>query len=173
MDKIASFLVPGCIALVLCFGCFRRVPVFSVFTQGAKEGLENCLSILPTLVGLLMGISMLKASGAFDVLSSFLEPAMKSLGVPPDLIPLALMKPVSGSGSTALLTEIFSTNGPDSFTGRVASVLCASSETTFYCTAVYFGSVNIRNTRHAVPAALAADAAACVVSVLSVRLLLP
>ena len=82
MDKFASFLVPGCVALVLSFGCFRRVPVFEVFTQGAKEGLQNCLSILPTLVGLLMGISMLKASGAFDVLSSFLAPALQNLGIP-------------------------------------------------------------------------------------------
>lgn len=173
MDKFASFLVPGCVALVLSFGCFRRVPVFEVFTQGAKEGLQNCLSILPTLVGLLMGISMLKASGAFDVLSSFLAPALQNLGIPADLIPLAFMKPVSGSGSTALLTEIFSSNGPDSFAGRVASVLCASSETTFYCTAVYFGSIHVRNTRHAIPAALTADVAACVFSCLTVRLLFP
>ena len=96
MDRMAVYLVPSCVLLLLLFGIFRKVSVFDAFTEGAKEGLRSCVSILPTLIGLMMAISMLQASGAFDVLSSFLRPVTDFLGIPADLVPLALMKPVSG-----------------------------------------------------------------------------
>ncbi len=170
MDNAAGFLIPLCLLLPVFFGLRKGIPIFSVFSQGAKEGLQNCLTILPTLIGLLTATSMLRASGAFELLSQLLQPATDFLGIPSQVLPLALMKPFSGSGSTALLTDVFSTCGPDSFPGRVASVLAASSETTFYCIAVYFGAVNIQKTRHAVLCALLADVAAFAGSFLFVGL---
>lgn len=171
MDKAGEFVVPVVVLLITAFGLFRRVPVFDAFVAGAKEGLRSSVSILPTLVGLIMGVSMLSASGALDLLSSLLASAAGALGLPPQVMPLALIKPVSGSGSTAVLTQLFRECGPDSFAGRVASVLAGSTETTFYAIAVYFGSVGVKKTRHTIPAALAADAAALIFSPLTVRLL--
>ncbi len=170
MDKISAWAVPCVILAIVLFGFLRKVPVFDAFVSGAKEGLRSSAAILPSLVGLIMAVSMLSASGALDLLSSFLAPVARALGLPPQVMPLVLIKPVSGSGSTAVLTQIFKDYGPDSFVGRVASVVSGSTETTFYAVAVYYGAVGIRRTRHTVPAALAADLTACVVSALTVRL---
>lgn len=170
MDKISAWAVPCVILAIVLFGFLRKVPVFDAFVSGAKEGLRSSAAILPSLVGLIMAVSMLSASGALDLLASFLAPAARALGLPPQVMPLVLIKPVSGSGSTAVLTQIFKDYGPDSFVGRVASVVSGSTETTFYAVAVYYGAVGIRRTRHTVPAALAADLTACVVSALTVRL---
>lgn len=171
MDKIGTYAVPAVIFLIVVFGLIRGVPLFDTFIAGAKEGLCSAVSIMPTLVGLIMAVSMLSASGALDMLSSFLSPVANALGLPAQVMPLALIKPVSGSGATAVLTQIFKNNGPDSFVGRVASVMSGSTETTFYAVAVYFGAVGIKKTRHTIPAAVAADITACVVSALAVRLL--
>ena len=116
-----------------------------------------------------MAVSMLSASGALDLFSHFISPAAKALGLPPEVMPLALLRPVSGSGSTALLTQIFSDYGPDSFIGRVASVMMGSTETTFYAIAVYFGAIGVKKTRHTIPAALAADFTGYLASVWAVR----
>lgn len=170
MDKMGIYVVPAVVLLMVLFGVIRRVPVFDTFVEGAKEGLASCFSILPTLVGLMMAVTMLSASGALDLLSSFLAPAARFLGIPSNVMPLALIKPISGSGSTALLSQIFATSGPDSFAGRVASVMAGSTETTFYCIAVYYGSVQIKRTRHTIPAALTADLTAFLMASLAVRL---
>ena len=170
MDKLGIYVVPVAVLLMVAFGVVRRVPVFDTFVEGAKEGLQSCFSILPTLVGLIMAVTMLNASGALDLLASFLAPVATFLGIPADVLPLALIKPVSGSGATALLTQIFAKDGPDSFAGRVASVMAGSTETTFYCIAVYYGAVQIKKTRHTIPAALIADLTAFFVAGLAVRL---
>jgi len=114
---------------------------------------------------------MLSASGALDLVASFLRPAALALGLPPEVMPLALMRPVSGSGSNALLLQLFRDYGPDSFVGRVASVMNGSTETTFYAIAVYFGAVGIKKTRHTIPAALTADLVGYIASVWAVRIL--
>lgn len=165
--------MPAAVLCIVLFGFFRKVPVFDAFVSGAKEGLRSTVSILPSLIGLIMAVSMFSASGALDLLSSFLAPVAGAVGLPKQAMPLALIRPVSGSGSTAVLTQIFRDNGPDSFIGRVASVMSGSTETTFYAIAVYFGAVGIKKTRHTVPAALTADLTVCIVSALSVRLLFP
>jgi spore maturation protein B len=170
MDKIGIWVIPAVVLCIVLFGSFRGVPVFDAFITGAKEGLQSSVSILPTLVGLIMAVSMLSASGALDLLASFLGPAAGALGIPVQIIPLALIKPVSGSGATAILTQIYKDCGPDSFAGRVASVMAGSTETTFYAVAVYFGSVGIKKTRHTIPAAVAGDITALILSSLSVRL---
>lgn len=170
MADFGAYAVPVVIAAIVLFGFLRKVPVFDTFVAGAKEGLHTSVSILPTLVGLIMAVSMLSASGALDLLSSLLAPAANFLGLPPQVMPLALIKPFSGSGSTAVLTQIYKDCGPDSFAGRVASVMAGSTETTFYAVAVYFGSVGIKKTRHTIPAALLGDLTACILSALTVHL---
>lgn len=162
--------MPAVVLCIILFGFIRKVPVFDTFVSGAREGLRSTVSILPSLIGLIMAVSMLSASGALDLLSSFLAPAANLIGLPKQAMPLALIRPISGSGSTAVLARIFQDRGPDSFIGRVASVMSGSTETTFYAIAVYFGAVGIKKTRHTIPAALAADLTVCVVSALTVRL---
>ena len=170
MDSIGAWVLPAVLLLIVTAGFLRGVPVFDTFLAGAKEGLQASVSILPTLVGLIMAVSMLSASGALDLVSSLQAPTAKLLGLPPQVIPLALIKPFSGSGSTAVLAQIFKDNGPDSLAGRIASVMSGSTETTFYAIAVYYGAVGVKKTRHTLPAALLADLAACVFSALTVRL---
>lgn len=170
MDKLGVYAIPVTVFLIIVFGLVRHVPLFDTFLTGAKEGLSSVVSIMPSLVGLMMAVSMLSASGALDMLSSFLAPAARLLGLPPEVMPLALIKPISGSGATAVLTQIFQKNGTESFAGRVAAVMSGSTETTFYAIAVYFGAIGVRKTRHTIPAAVTADLTACVVSALAVRL---
>ena len=172
MDKLGVYVLPVTILLIVVFGLARHVPVFDTFLAGAKEGLSSTISILPSLIGLMMAVSMLNASGALDMLSSFLAPVANFLGLPPQVMPLALIRPVSGSGATAILAQIFQNYGTESFIGRVASVMSGSTETTFYAIAVYYGAVGIKKTRHTIPAALTADFTACIVSALAVRLFL-
>lgn len=172
MTDFGSMVVPATVFFILAFGFLRKVPVFDTFVAGAKEGAVSCFEILPSLVGLMLAVNMLSASGALDMVASFLKPAALALGLPPEVMPLALMRPVSGSGSNALLLQLFHDYGPDSFVGRVASVMNGSTETTFYAIAVYFGAVGIKKTRHTIPAALTADLVGYIASVWAVRLLL-
>ena len=170
MDKLGAYAVPVSVFLIVLFGLMRGVPLFDTFIVGAKEGFSSAVSILPSLVGLMMAVAMLNASGALDILSSLLSPVAGFLGLPQQVMPLALIKPVSGSGATAILTQIFQNNGTESFAGRVAAVMSGSTETTFYAVAVYYGSVGIKKTRHTIPAALTAELAACIISALTVHL---
>ena len=171
MDKLGIYILPAVVFCIILFGFIRKVPVFDTFVSGAKEGLRSTVSILPSLIGLIMAVSMFSASGALDLLSSFLAPVANLIGLPKQAMPLALIRPISGSGSTAVLTRIFQDYGPDSLIGRISSVMSGSTETTFYAIAVYFGAVGIRKTRHTIPAALTADLTVCIVSALTVRLL--
>jgi len=170
VDKLGVYAIPAVVFLIVVFGLMRGVPVFDTFVAGAKEGFSSSISILPSLVGLMMAVAMLNASGALDILASFLSPVARVLGLPEQVMPLALIKPVSGSGATAVLVQIFQNNGTESFAGRVAAVMSGSTETTFYAIAVYFGSVGIKKTRHTIPAAITADLTAFIVSALTVRL---
>lgn len=170
MALIGSYIVPVVIVLITLNGILKKQNVFDLFLAGAKDGINICLSILPALVALMVAISMFKASGALDIIVNALKPAGQALHFPPEVVPLALMRPISGSGSLTIFEYILHTYGPDSFIGRVASVLQGSTETTFYTIAVYYGSVKINKTRHTVPAALSADFVGFVMSVLAVRL---
>ena len=165
-----ELVMPVFACVIVLFGLIRRVRVFDVFMTGAKEGIRTLYNIAPTIIGLMFAVSLLKSSGAVDVICSLIAPAAQKLGFPPEIVPMAMLRPVSGSGATALLLSVFTDCGPDSFAGRVASVLAGSSETTFYATAMYFGSVNIKNTRHTLPAALAADFTALVMSAATVKM---
>ncbi len=156
-QKISIFIMPFIFISILGYALFKKVRVFDVFLSGASNGLRSAVSILPALVGLICAISMLRASGALDFLGTLLSPLLSKIGMPPDVLPLALLKPVSGSGALAMVKDIFDANGPDSFAGKVASVMLGSSETTFYTLAVYYGAVKIKDSRYTVSAAVIAD----------------
>lgn len=156
-QKISILIMPFIFISILGYALFKKVRVFDVFLNGASNGLRSAVSILPALVGLICAISMLRASGALDFLGTLLSPLLSKIGMPPDVLPLALLKPVSGSGALAMVKDIFDANGPDSFAGKVASVMLGSSETTFYTLAVYYGAVKIKDSRYTVSAAVIAD----------------
>ncbi|MCR5653661.1 MAG: spore maturation protein [Ruminococcus sp.] len=164
--------MPLFIAAVVVLGLIKKVPIFEAFVIGAKDGIKTLYKIAPTLVGLIVAVDMLKSSGATDVLCGAVTPLADALGFPKEIVPMLLLRPISGGGSTALLTNIYKDCGPDSFAGQAASVLAGSTETTFYAVAVYFGSVKITKTRHTLISALAADFTAAVMAVLTVRLIL-
>lgn len=165
-----SLVMPVFACIIVIYGLFSRTAVFDAFLAGAREGLQTLLTIAPTITGLVFAVELLKASGAAEMICAAVEPAASLLGFPKEIVPMALLRPVSGSGSGALLISLFEDCGTDSFAGRVASVLAGSSETTFYATAMYFGCVNVKSIRHTLFAALAADFTALVASVITVRL---
>lgn len=172
MSTLAVFALPALIVLFIAAGLLRKVDVFDAFLVGAGRGLSSLVKIIPSLLALVFAVKLLRGSGLIDALAGLLSPMLSKIGVSPELLPMALLKSVSGSGSTALLTDIFETHGPDSIIGLMASVMCCSSETTFYTIAVYYGSVNVRHTRHTIAAALIADLAAVIFSILFVNILL-
>ncbi len=171
MMSAGTLMLPLVIVLIVGFGLIRGVKIFDVFLEGAKEGLEVAVHILPALVALITAVGMFKASGALDLLSFLLEPVGKLIGLPREVLPLALLRPISGSGAMVLFRDILQSCGPDSLAGRVASVMEGSTETTFYTIAVYYGAAKIRDTRHSIPAALSGDIAGYLLSGLAVRLL--
>lgn len=157
MTAVLSALLPGVLAVVGCTALIKRVDLFSSLVSGAKEGINVSLGILPTLVILFVAIYMLRASGALDMLCDLLSPVASAVGIPPECLPLALIRPFSGSGALALGADIIRSAGADSMVGRTAAVMLGSTETTFYVIAVYFGGAGVTKSRHALPAALVAD----------------
>ncbi len=168
--NLQSLIIPIFVLGIFLYGLHKRVDIFSVFIKGAKENLAVGVDILPSLIMLMLAVGMFRASGAMDALTELISPVTDFLGFPSECVPLALMRPVSGSGAISILETILDEYGPDSFIGRVASVLSGSTETTFYTIAVYFGATKIKRTRHALPSALAGDVTAFVLSALAVRL---
>lgn len=167
----SDLLLPGLLLLLGLWGLARRVDVYAALGDGAKAGLRILLRIFPALVGLLTAVSMLRASGAMEALANLCAPLLGKLGIPSELTPLMLVRPLSGSGALGVAGELISSYGPDSYVGRVAAVMLGSTETTFYTITVYFGATDIRKTRYAIPAALAADAVAFLAAAALVRLL--
>ncbi len=161
---ISLYALPVIILVILGTGLFRNVRVFDAFAEGASEGLKTVIRILPSLVGILTAVGVFRASGALDFLIYLLKPAASLLGVPAETMPLALLRPVSGSASLALVSDILRQYGPDSYVGRVASTMMGSTETIFYTLAVYYGSTGIKNIRYTLLAALIADGVSVVAS---------
>ena len=152
-----TMVVPFTLAGVALYGAAKRVDVYSALVQGAGEGLSTLVRIVPSLVGLMTAVYMLRASGALELAALALAPLLERVGLDPELLPLMLVRPISGSAALGVGAELISTYGPDSQLGRTAAVMLGSTETTFYTIAVYFGAVGITRTRYAVPAALCAD----------------
>ena len=165
-----TFIVPAVITFILLYAWSKKVQVFPVFLEGAEKGLHTALSILPTLIGLLTAVTMLRASGAVDALGELLAPLFSLLGIPKECTALVLLKPISGSGGLAMGSEIMKTYGPDSYAGRVAAVMLGASETSLYTISIYSGFLKLKNLKYAVPAALVGDLVAFVLSAYFVRL---
>ena len=157
MQLFFNMIVPFTICGVALYGAFHRVDMYSSLVQGAGEGLSTLVRIVPSLVGLMTAVYMLRASGALELAALALAPLLERVGLDPELLPLMLVRPISGSAALGVGAELISTYGPDSQLGRTAAVMLGSTETTFYTIAVYFGAVGITRTRYAVPAALCAD----------------
>lgn len=157
MNEISIYVIPAVIVFTVIYGAFKKVDLFGTFTDGAKEGIHSLISIAPSLIGLVTGVSMLEASGFFDILTDLLQPVCAGAGIPAEVLPLGIMRPVTGSGSFAMLNSILQKYGADSLIGKTACVMAGSTETTFYAITVYFGSVNLKKTRHTIFAALSAD----------------
>lgn len=170
MELLFTMVVPLTISGVALYGAGRQVDVYAALIHGAGEGLETLLRIVPALVGLLTAVSMLRASGALDLAARLLAPLLDQVGVPSELLPLMLVRPISGSAALGVGAELIGTYGPDSYLGRVAAVMLGSTETTFYTVAVYFGSVGVTRTRYALPAALCADLTGFLAAAWAVRL---
>lgn len=156
---VSPWIIPGLMAFFLCFGFVRRVRVYEVFVEGAKEGFQVAVRIIPYLVAILVAVGMFRASGAMEAMVSFLGPLTELVGLPAEALPMALMRPLSGSGAYGILASIINDPavGPDSYIGYLVSTFQGSTETTFYVLAVYFGAVQVRRIRHTLAAALTAD----------------
>ncbi len=165
LDAISLWAIPVLLVAIPFVGILRGVKVYDVFIEGAKEGFDVAVKIIPFLVGILAAIGMFRGSGAMDLLMAGLRPLVVRTGFPAELVPLTILRSLTGSGSLAFTTDLIKTHGPDSLIARMAATLYGSSETTFYVLAVYFGAVGIRRTRHAVPAALIGDVVAAIAAV--------
>lgn len=168
---LSVFVIPLMLVGFPVYGLYKRVPVYEAFVEGAKEGFTVAVRIIPYLVAILFAIGMFRASGAMEFMTEALRPVLALVGFPSEVLPMAIIRPLSGSGSAGVVAEMIQVYGEDSILVKMAAVMFGSTETTFYVVAVYFGAVNIRKTRHAVPAGLTADFAAMLFAVWSVRLL--
>jgi len=167
-----NFVIPLIILLVLAHGYIKGVKVYDAFIDGAREGLLITFKILPYIAAMLLAVGMLRSSGGLDFMLYVLRPLTNALGIPEEVMPLIIMKPLSGSGALGILADILKNNGADSFAGVLASIIMSSTETIFYTITVYYGSVGIRNIRHTLGAALIADLAGITAAVLLCRFLL-
>ncbi|HYC90426.1 MAG TPA: nucleoside recognition domain-containing protein [Thermoanaerobaculia bacterium] len=165
VEQISLWAIPVLLVGIPLVGLIRKVKVYDVFIDGAKEGFVVAIKIIPFLVGILVAIGMFRASGAMDLLTAGLKPLTDATGFPAELVPLAILRTLTGSGSLAFTTDLVKTHGADSLIGRMAATMYGSSETTFFVLAVYFGAVMVKRTRHAVPAALIGDLVAAIATV--------
>jgi spore maturation protein SpmA len=172
VKALSLLAVPLLLSFLPLYAAARRIKVYEEFIEGAKEAFPVILRIIPYLVAILVAIGMFRGAGGIDLISQKLGPLMNALHFPADLLPMALIRPLSGSGALGVFTELVKHLGPDNIVSRMAGTIYGSSETTFYVLAVYFGSVNIKRTRHAVPAGLMADFVSVVASVIICLLVL-
>ncbi|MBN1853502.1 MAG: spore maturation protein [Pirellulales bacterium] len=170
MDTFSQWVIPVVMLLIVVWAALKRVPMYESFVTGAKEGFDVAVMIIPYLVAMLFVIKVFMASGFFDDLKTAVVWVMGHMGLGAytetlDVLPLALIRPLSGSGAQGVLNDIYSTHGPDSFIGLMASTMMGSTETTFYVITVYFGAVQVKKMRHTLPACLIADAAGIIAAV--------
>jgi spore maturation protein B len=165
LDAISLWAIPVMLVGIPFVGLLRKVKVYDVFIEGATEGFQVAVRIIPFLVGILVAIGMFRGSGAMDLLVAALRPITTSTGFPGELVPLAVLRSLTGSGSRALATGIVKNHRPHTVMGRMGATMYGSSETTFYVLAVYCGAIGVRRTRHAVPVALVGDAVAAIAAV--------
>ena len=166
MNQISLYAIPMIIFIIVGYAFLvKKVKVYEVFCEGAKEGFTTAIRIIPFLVAMLVAIGIFRSSGCIDIMMRVLDPVFSAIGMPGEVLPMAIMRPLSGGVATGIMNDLMLTYGPDSLIGRIASTMMGSTETTFYVLAVYFGAVSIRKTRHAVSAGLLADLAGLLTAV--------
>lgn len=170
MRQVMAFTVPLIIIFILVYGYLKDVKLYEVFIEGVKDGFSISVKILPFLLTMLFAIAIFRESGALKIITDAAAPLLKLIGIPPEVLPLALMKPLSGSGSLGITAEIIQKYGPDSLIGRTASTMMGSTETIFYTMAVYYGAVGIKKMRHTLPCALIAHLAGVIASCIICRM---
>ena len=157
ISALSLWMIPVLILFILIYGTYKRVPTYETFVEGGKEGIKITFSIIPFLIGMMVAISIFRASGAMDAVISLIKPVLNVLGVPSEVVPLALIRPISGNAALGMASDLISSYGPDSFIGRVASTIQGSTDTTLYVLTVYFGAVGIRKIGDALKGGLWAD----------------
>ena len=170
VEAVSYLAIPFLMAFFPLYGSLTRVKVYEEFVDGAKEGFQVSIRIIPYLVAIIASVAMFRAAGGIDIITRVLGPALNAIHFPSELLPLVLMRPLSGSGANGLFAELIQAHGPDSLLARMGASVMGSTETTFYVIAAYFGSVAIRRTRHAVPAGLVADLAGVTASIIICRM---
>ncbi len=171
-DALSTWVIPLLLAGIPLYALAKGVKVYPAFLDGAKQGFETGVRIIPPLGAIVVALGMLRASGALDGLAALLAPVTAPLGLPASVLPMVVIRPLSGGGALGVVADVLKTEGPDSYAGRLASVMAGSTETTFYVLAVYFGAAGVKKYRHALPAALLADLAGMAAAVVMVRWLL-
>jgi spore maturation protein B len=171
INAISALAIPCLLAFFPLYAALRRIPVYEEFVEGAKEGFNVAVRIIPYLVAMFVGIGMFRGAGGIDLLKKLLGPALDLVHFPTELLPMALMRPLSGSGALALFGDLAKQLGPDNLIVRTAGTIYGSSETTFYVIAIYFGAVSVKRTRHAIPAGLIGDVAGVIASVIVCKLM--
>ena len=161
---LSDYCIPLLLFYMIAYGLLTKTDIYKEFTEGAKDGFQVTLGILPTLIGLMTGVGMLRASGFLEMLSELLKPVAEVLLFPAELVPLVVVKMFSSSAATGLVLDIFKEFGPDSYLGKVTSLICSSTETVFYTMSVYFMAAGVKKTRYTLAGALTATAAGVAVS---------
>jgi spore maturation protein B len=170
ISLVSIWAIPVFLLFIPLYGACRKVKVYECFVEGAKEGFQVGIRIIPYLVAIMVAVGMLRGAGAIDILARWLDPILRWVGLPAEILPLAIMRPLSGSGSYGIVAELVKVHGPDSFLARLAATAYGSTETTFYVLAVYFGAVGIKKTRYAVITGLLADVVSLFAAVFICRL---
>lgn len=165
-----NYFVPIVVIIIIIYGIYKRVDIFDVFLVGVKDGMKTSINLFPTMFGMIIAINMLVSSGIISDISGLFSSFFSAMGFPVEVLPLAILRPISGSSALAILNDILKVQGPDSFIGRVASVMQGSTDTTVYIISMYFASVGIKKIRYSLVVGLLADFAAIVMSVVMVRL---
>ncbi|MFC0299396.1 spore maturation protein [Virgibacillus soli] len=170
ITMISSWIIPCFILIILLVAMKKKLPAYELFVEGGKEGVKMAVSLLPFLLGMLVSISILRSSGALEAFIHLISPILSFIGIPPDIIPLALVRPISGTAALGMTTELIDTHGPDSFLGRLASTMQGSTDTTLYILTIYFGAVGIRKMGYALKVGLLADLVGIIASVIIVTI---
>lgn len=171
INYISNIAVPFTILIIIVYGLIEKQSVFDIFLDGAKEGLQIVVNIFPTLLGLFLSINVLRASGIIDAITNFALPLLNLLKIPSEILPLALLRPISGSASMAVATDIMTNFGVDSLIGLISSTIMGSTETTLYTIALYTSAVKVKKTRFVLIAALLADFVGMLTSVIFWRIM--
>ena len=166
-----NYLVPIMVSFIIIYGIHKKIDIFDTFIDGVKEGLKTTLNLFPTIFAMVISITILTSSNLLVDISRILNPLFKVIAFPNEVLPLALMKPISGSSSLVLLNEILSKYGPDSYIGRISSVIGGSTDTTIYILSLYFGSIGIKKTKYALLVGLLADLICIILSVIVINIL--